>query len=368
MSKRGENIYKRKDGRWEGRYIKAYDGAGKAKYGYVYAHSYREVKEKLLAARTQRGEERTAHSKTLEEWCGEWLVLRRSRVKLSTYVKYETILRKHICAVLGEYLPERLNTVEIERFSHGMLEEGLSEKTVRDVLMVLHGVLDYIRSQNGALPTIDIVYPKEPRREMRVLSLEEQKILIRGLTEDGTAVSFGMLLALYTGLRLGELCALRWSDISLDERCITVSRTMQRLQMPGDAGEGERTRVVIGEPKSETSCRRIPLTRQARALCQAHAADDPQAYICTGEAERYLEPRCVQYHLERITRACGLQDVHFHSLRHTFATRCVEVGFEIKSLSEILGHANTRVTLDRYVHASFELKRANMDKLAGIGM
>ena len=368
MPKRGENIYKRKDSRWEGRYIKGYDGAGKAKYGYVYAHSYHEVKEKLLAARTEPAAARavSAH-KNVATWCEEWLVLQRSRVKPSTYAKYYTILHNHVCAALGDFLPARLNTVVIEQFSNTMLrEEGLSEKTVKDILIVLHAVLDYIRTQNGTLPPINIVYPKENHKEMRVLSRKEQQILVAYLQHGDETVHFGILLALYTGLRVGELCALRWGDISLEEGIMTVGRTMQRLQTPWE--EDCRTRVVIGEPKSDTSRRRIPLTRQAWQLCREHTVENPEAYVCTGEAERYLEPRCVQYHLEKIARECGLEDLHFHVLRHTFATRCVEVGFEIKSLSEILGHAGTKVTLDRYVHASLELKRANMDKLAELGM
>ena len=127
-----------------------------------------------------------------------------------------------------------------------------------------------------------------------------------------------------------------------------------------------RTRVVIGSPKSDTSIRTIPLTNYAAGLCRKFKASTAEAYILTGK-EYYMEPRTLQYRIEKYTRECGLEGVHAHTLRHTFATRAVEVGFEIKSLSEVLGHATTTITLERYVHSSLELKRSNMDKLEAIG-
>ncbi|MBO5069682.1 MAG: tyrosine-type recombinase/integrase, partial [Roseburia sp.] len=129
----------------------------------------------------------------------------------------------------------------------------------------------------------------------------------------------------------------------------------------------KKTKIVITEPKSLGSDRVIPLNNYALELCKKWYASDPQAYVLTGDPERYIEPRTMQNKLKKYTSECGLSEVHFHSLRHTFATRCVEVGFEIKSLSEILGHASPRITLERYVHSSLELKRDNMDKLAAIG-
>ena len=128
-----------------------------------------------------------------------------------------------------------------------------------------------------------------------------------------------------------------------------------------------KTEVVVGEPKSETSKRLIPLTDYAAELCGRMSAPGPAAFVLTGQAGRFMEPRTMQYRLAGYTKACGLENVNFHALRHTFATRCVEVDFEIKSLSEILGHSTVKVTLDRYVHSSIELKRENMQKLPAIG-
>lgn len=141
---------------------------------------------------------------------------------------------------------------------------------------------------------------------------------------------------------------------------------MQRLMDKSNALHN--TKVVISSPKSEKSTRMIPMTDAAVALCRRFHASSAEAFVLTGESARFCEPRRLQYRFARMMDRLDLQGVHFHSLRHTFATRCVEVGFEIKSLSEILGHASPKITLERYVHSSFELKRNNMQKLCAIGL
>ena len=368
MARRGENIYKRKDKRWEGRYIKGYDPKGKARLGYVYAKTYREVREKLTAAKQTGFRETAANRKDFASFCDEWLVLSRNRVKESTYVKYYNTVHRHIKPNLGCYLAHNLNTILIEEFSNALLTDGLSPKTVRDILAVLKAVLRHCRRQIGpGFPDVEVIYPKEHKKDMRVLTLEEQQRLVRYLLTDMDRVKFGVLLALLTGMRIGEVCALKWKDISVEERVIHVSATMQRLQTL-DGSSDTKTKVKVGEAKSYTSNRIIPLNESTAALCKKMQVCNANAYVLTGDPVCFIEPRVVQYRLAKYTDACHLKDVHFHSLRHTFATRCVEVGFEIKSLSEILGHASAKITLDRYVHSSLELKRANMDKLAAVGL
>lgn len=376
MPKKGTNIYKRKDGRWEGRYKKGYDHNGKVQYGYVYAKSYREAREKQLAALTALASREPVPQgrQVFSRYCEEWLRLNRSRVKKSTYVKYANMVHNHILPWLGGYLTRQLNTVAIEDFSNRLLTGGslhsgkaLAPKTVHDILTALHAILAYTRKQpDSGLPSLEIVYPKEPRREMRVLSLEEQHRFVHYLLEDTDNCRFGILLALLTGMRIGELCALRWRNISLRERTVRIEDTMQRLQRM-DSSTGGKTEVMIGEAKSETSKRVIPLTDQAAGLCRKMRAGNPDAFILTGRSDQYMEPRTLQNRLKKHLKACGIAGATFHTLRHTFATRCVEADFEIKSLSEILGHASVQITLDRYVHSSMELKRENMRKLEAIG-
>ena len=192
------------------------------------------------------------------------------------------------------------------------------------------------------MPHIDIVYPKDSRKEMRVLNKDEQAIFTSYLLTDMDARKFGTLLALMTGMRIGEICALRWSDVDLSENVIHVHYTMQRIKDTSEEGQ-TRTKVIITEPKSETSIRDIPLTEYAAGLCRRWKAKNPAAFLLTRTEDQFMEPRCLQNRLKEYTKNCNLEGVHFHTLRHTFATRCVEVDFEIKSLSEILGqHRRTR--------------------------
>ena len=366
MSKKGENIYKRKDGRWEGRYIKGYDDAGKAMRSSCYGKTYKEAREKLNAAKAavlQGGVPASYSRKKFGLYCDEWLTLNKSRFKESTYEKYETALEKHIKPGLGDRAASELSTSLVGQFGQELLNSGLSPKTVRDTLTIVHAVLEYTQTEEPGMRQVKVVYPKENRRKMRVLSSEEQQKLTSYLLSDMDECKFGVLLALLTGLRVGEVCALRWGDISLDDRTLSVSSTMLRLK-ERDAYAQQKTKVVLTEPKTGTSVRKIPLNDYISKLCRRFSVFDPEAFILTGVSERYIEPRTLQYKLKTYTRECGISGVHFHALRHTFATRCVEVGFEIKSLSEILGHTSPKFTLERYVHSSMELKRVNMDKLS----
>ncbi len=372
MSRKGENIYKRKDNRWEARYIKSYHPDGSPRYGYCYGKTYREARQKVTQAKanllTGKAAPTASRRRRLGYYCDEWLQINRSRIKESTYVKYSGMLEKHIKPRLGGCLVHSLSAPVIEEFSHDLLcQEELSPKTVKDILTMLHCVIKYAFKQlPEPMPMIEIVYPKVPKNEMRVLTRDEQSRLIQYLLQDMDECKFGVLLALLTGMRIGEICALRWEDVSLTEQTVRVRSTMQRLRdLDGDSIR--KTKVIISQPKSDNSARVIPLTDCALGLCRSRWCSDPDAFVLTGEADRYVEPRSMQYRLERYTRDCGLEGVHFHSLRHTFATRCVEVAFEIKSLSEILGHSSPRITLERYVHSSMALKRDNMNKLAVLG-
>lgn len=370
MSK-GENIFKRKDGRWEARYIRGYELSGKIKYGFCYGKTYKEAKEKVTkfkAAMVDGSPPPAADSRhRFAFYCDEWLQLRKAKVKEATYIKYDTALNKHIKPRLGGCFPLGLTSGLVDDFTKELLlEEELAPKTVHDILVVLHGVLKYTAARFPRIfPAVEINYPKCSRKETRVLSREEQRRFVAYLLTDMDTCKFGVLLTLFTGVRIGELCALQWGSISLREKTIRIAVTLQRLRDTDEAGI-TRTRIVIGSPKSDTSVRTIPMTAYTAELCGKMHPGSATAYVLTG-TDAYMEPRALQYRMEKYTRDCGLEGVHFHTLRHTFATRAVEVGFEIKSLSEVLGHANTTITLDRYVHSSMEMKRDNMSKLEAVG-
>ena len=362
----GENIYKRKDGRWEARYRKGRNADGKLQYGSCYGKTYAEAKRKAAESARRYDSEVQVPAETavcFSAVCGHWLSANRLRLKESTYVKYRTVTEKYLIPRFGTQPISAIDAEQLLEFGKQLQQvHHLAPKTAKDVLLILHGILAYAKKYTPGMPVLpDICYPKDVRRELRVLSRAEQSALTAHLLQDINACKFGVLLALWTGIRIGELCALRWDHIDLEEATLKVDLTMQRLRDTRD-GASARTRIVIDTPKSDCALRTIPLTRQAAALCSQMATQDPGAYILTGSS-KYMEPRILQYHFKRYVKACALDNVHFHTLRHTFATRCVEVGFDVKTLSEILGHANTTITLNRYVHCSMELKRSNIKKL-----
>ena len=302
-------------------------------------------------------------------YCDGWLAQCRDRIRESSYIKYETAVKRHIKPELGAFPPERITTEAVGEFSRGLLcAKQLAPKTVRDILVVLHSILEYSsRRFPNVFSTVEISYPKEGRKTMRVLSRDEQRRFIDYLSRGaGDPCKLGLLLMLLTGMRIGELCALRWGSIDCAEQTLSITATMQRLRCEDDGAQC-RTRIAIGAPKSDTSMRVIPLTDGTAALCRRYCVADADAFVLTG-TEKFMEPRTLQYRIAGYTAECGLEGVHAHTLRHTFATRAVEVGFEIKSLSEILGHASTTITLERYVHPSIELKRQNMQKLESAGL
>lgn len=372
MGRKGENIYKRKDGRWEGRYKKGVDANGRTIYGSCYGKTYREAKEKLEncklnMAKGQKDSNRFS-KKIFSLYCDEWLLVNHTKVKESTAAKYSTALEKHIKPFFGGKLPEMITTEMTADFANLLIgEKKLSAKTANDVAVILKSILKYIAAVQNRTDVIKVAVPKYNAKEIRVLSYDEQQRFIQFLIEDTDAYKFGILFALMTGLRLGEVCALRVGDVSLDDRTVTVHETVQRIKNLDN--DGTKTKIIFSDPKSNSSVRVVPLTNTAFELCKERVEKyTPDAFLLTGSETKYIEPRMMQYKIKKYSRECGIDDLHFHVLRHTFATRCVEVGFEIKSLSEVLGHANPRITLERYVHSSLEFKRQNMTKLEAIGL
>lgn len=161
-------------------------------------------------------------------------------------------------------------------------------------------------------------------------------------------------------MKRGGLCALRWEDISLQEQTIRIHQTLQRVQ---DKSNGlQKTKIVITTPKSASSIRTIPLPDNLVKILKNYKAVD-SGYFLTNSLDRFIEPRTMQYRFKTVLKNSSVEPANFHSLRHTFATRCIELGFDVKSLSEILGHASVNITMNRYVHPSLELKKQNMQRL-----
>lgn len=373
MPRKGENIYKRKDGRWEGRFIKGRTSDGKAIYGYLYSKTYRDLKNKLQMAKINAAN--GDNKKHIEDQnilfsviVNDWLSSMQANVKESTYIKYKNVVNLYVNPIFGSLGLDMLTEdVLREGFcrmltSGGRNNQGLSPKTVSDVLSVVRSILRYAGSKGyRPLSMAKEISIKQKSHEIVSLTASEQDRLCRYIEGNISLRNLGVLLCLYTGIRIGELCALQWDDISLVDNTIHIHQTMQRLQSSNQ--NGKKTEVVVSTPKSECSIRLIPLPDDMASIISA-SVPVKKGFFLTSDECRFIEPRTMQNHFKRILSRANVPPANFHILRHTFATRCVESEFDIKSLSEILGHSNVNITMNRYVHPTLELKRHNMQKLS----
>lgn len=370
MPKAGKNIYKRKDGRWEGRYVREHVN-GRAKYGSVYAASYHEVKQKLDIAKIEVAKKQIPAVKAgkVSVLSTRWLQEASVDLKESSVIKYENMLRCYILPVFGDrelsdITNENLiNFVNDLRCNGGVEKKGLAPSTVSEVVTTLNAIRVYALKRNfTVIFTPECVSVKQDKKEIRVFTMTEERQLVGYLQEHMDLISLGIMVCLYTGIRVGELCALKWDEINLEEKTMRIGRTMQRLRVKN--GGEKKTEVKILEPKSAHSIRTIPLPDFLVEVLAKYKV--PEAFLLTGDKEKFIEPRLMQKHFKKILKECGIADANFHATRHSFATRCVELGFDIKTLSEILGHASVTITMNRYVHPTMELKAENMNRFAGL--
>lgn len=361
------NIYRRKDGRFEGRIPLGYDDKGRIKYKYLYSKSLSELKEKMLCAYAETGSSaEKICDKTLKELCCEWLASAKLRVKHSSYCCYEKLVCKYILPYFENIRYGDLGTPIISEFADHMLKcgkvngfGGLSAKSVHDILVVMRSVAKYAEQEYGYRnPMRNISMPKSESKEAEVFNKHERGRLQNYLQRNPTESNIGILLAMYSGLRIGELCALAWNDVDFQNGVIHVSKTVQRVSRSSGVS---KTAIEITSPKSKTSARDIPLpTFVCDILKQGKRRGN--SYILSG-TNKPVEPRTMQNRFKAVLKECGIRSANFHLIRHTYATVCIESGFDAKTVSELLGHSNVNITLNRYVHSSMETKKKCVDRL-----
>lgn len=352
MARKGENIYKRKDGRWEGRYRTEYN-----KYHSVYGKTYADVKEKLIRLKVKPVTNKSSGNLTVKDLFTEWLSAVKLKVKDSTYANYTMKYEKHIAPEFDNVRYNLLTANMVHIFIDKKLRDGLSAKYVSDIVIVFKSMAKYIAKTYGFQNVLgDVILPKTEKTEMKILSKQHQEILHRYLIKNLDRKSLCILLSLYTGLRIGEICGLKWSDIDFEHSALTVRRTVQRIRK-GTHG----TKLITGTPKSKSSCRTIPVPEfLMKILSKFRSYNDN--YILS-DSEKATEPRTLQHRFKATLEKAQLPSVNYHSLRHMFATNCLYIGFDIKTLSEILGHSSVETTLNRYVHSSMEQKYRCMSLL-----
>lgn len=356
------NIYKRKDGRWEGRYFKEYDSKGKIKYGSVYAKTYYDVKVKLsnMVPDFLKIPDKKIDI-DFEDVCYEWLENKKRNIKQSSYAKYSFEIEKYI---IPQFRKRKLYEIDKNSLCYLITSnQQLSQRTLKHISVVFKSIVGYINEKyDSNIELKDYQFTSIFDKKYNVLSVIEQQRLEKYLLKQIDLPKLGVYLCLYTGLRIGELCALKWSDIDLENEILSVNKTMQRIQNT-DNNTNSKTKIIIEVPKSDTSIREIPLSKHIINLLNKYKPiNRSNSYFLTGNMS-YIEPRTLQNKYKKYLDKSGVENINFHALRHTFATRAIESGMDVKSVSEILGHSTVKMTLEKYVHITMEQKRKQINKL-----
>ena len=359
MARHGENIYKRKDGRWEGRYIKGYDANGKSISGYVYGKTYKEAKEKLTYAKVNAKEKikRISSDMTVSDWFDKWLDSQK-RIKRSSYTTYSSNINKHIKKKLGKIKLKMLTDEHIQNFIDDLSKE-LAAKSVSSVFSILRlGLTDAYEKKLSVELCRKIKLPKVKRKEVKVFTKIEQKTIEQYIEQSDFPNDIGILICFYTGIRIGELCALDLNrDIDLKRGVISIQHTLYRVKT--EKGK-KKTELRISAPKSESSIREIPLPKFL--IVKLSAIENGSGFLIQKNG-KFIEPNVYARRYKKILEELDIPYRKFHATRHTFATRALEIGMDIKTLSEILGHSSPTVTLNLYSHSLPEHKKKEMDRL-----
>lgn len=391
--KNGNNegtIRKRKNGTWEGRYTIGYDSHGKQKQKSIYGKTRAEVAKKLneMTSAIQNGSYIAPCNLTLSEWLQVWLTsYAYIKVRPSTYASYQAYIERHVSPIIGGLQLQKLTTNQLQVFfnekrMNGRIDGkgGLSPKTIRNMYNMLHealqqAVINKILSVNISE---GVVLPSKEEKEIIVFKPEEQRAIIEAARKD--RLGFAIELDFFTGLRVGELCALKWSDIDLAAKEFRVRRTLQRVQKKSSdiKGKGKRTQIVEGATKTKKGNRVIPLTdtmlqkllvHRARQLFEKRRLGkgySDNGYVFANEFGGAIEPSYLRDVYDRILKSANAPHYTFHTIRHTFATRAIENEMPIKVVSEILGHSSVQLTMDLYCHPSISAKRNVLEKMENL--
>lgn len=288
----------------------------------------------------------------------EWLKYKKNTVKKSTYYNYSYSVEKYL---YPKFADQDITQIKDYNDFIEKLTDTLAPKTVRDIITKLKEIINFYEEEhNTKLNIKKMSLPKMNKKEIQILSNKEKQKLEKYCIEQNSLKSLGILICLNTGLRIGEVCALRWENIDFESKKIHIEKTIERIY----SKEENKTIVIIDTPKSITSVRTIPINSKLyNILKQIRGKSKKTDFVLTGSSEHYVEPRNYQYHFKEILKRNKVKKYKFHTLRHTFATNCIEAGMDIKSLSEILGHADVSITLNIYVHSSDKAKRKYLEKI-----
>lgn len=300
-------------------------------------------------------------TKTIREIALAWKTDKQRYVKQSTYAAYVLSLENHIFPTFGECnsLTEEL----VQDFVLKKLNEGLSSKTIKDILIVLKMVMKFgVKNQWINYCEWDIKFPtSEINKKIEVLTVAQHKKILEYIKQNFTFRNLGIYISLTTGLRIGEVCGLKWSDMNIESGTITISRTIERIYIV--EGETKRTELIVNTPKTTNSNREIPMNKELLSMVKPlMKVVNSNFYMLTND-EKPTEPRTYRNYYHKLMAQLEIPKLKYHGLRHSFATRCIESNCDYKTVSVLLGHANITTTLNLYVHPNMEQKKRCIAKM-----
>lgn len=306
-----------------------------------------------------------------KDWIYEWLLDKKNYVKESTYANYSNNIFNHIIPKLGDYYLKDINhkiiqnfLLELSRNGNKNGKSGLSEKTIKDICIIIKSSIKKAVN-DGLINHIELSfnYPKSNKEEkIYILTKKAQNKLTNYSLNNINSRNIGILLSLYSGIRIGELCALQWKDIDFQKGLLSIDKTIQRIYIKDK--EFNNTKVIITNPKTKNANREIPINKEFLCILKNNKTK-PQDYILSGN-NKYIEPRTYRKYFEKVLKINNIKHINFHSLRHTFATNCISLGVDYKTVSELLGHANVNITLNLYVHPRMSQKKKCIDLVSKV--
>ena len=306
-----------------------------------------------------------------KDWIYEWLIEKREYIKESTYANYSNNIFNHIIPKLGEYELFELNHRIIQNFLLELFKTGkkdgsggLSEKTIKDITIIVKGSLKKAINEDK-MKHIELTfnYSKDQHdNRIYILTKHEQNKITDYVLNNLTTRNVGILISLYSGIRIGELCALKWEDIDFKKGILDINKTIQRIYIKDK--EKNISKVIITTPKTKNANREIPINKDFLEILKK-VKTNKEDYVLTGNSN-YIEPRTYRKYFNKILKETKIKHFNFHSLRHTFATNCISLGVDYKTVSELLGHANVNITLNLYVHPRLSQKKKCIDLLCKV--
>lgn len=299
--------------------------------------------------------------KTINQITEEWKEEKKKYVKKSTYAAYQLLIQNHIKPYFGDLY--EVNEEKVQQFVFDKLDAGLSEKTIRDIIIVLKMILKF-GIKNGYLEyaQIDAKFPsKQEKKDLDVLSKADQKKFMEHLRNNFTFKNLGIFICLSTGMRIGEICGLRWCDVDTAEGVIKVRHTLQRVYII--EGETRHTELLLDTPKTANSVRDIPMSSELLKMLKSLNKVVNENYYVISNDIKPIEPRTYRNYYKKLCKQLDIPELKFHGLRHSFATRCIESKADYKTVSVLLGHSNISTTLNLYVHPNKEQKKKTIDKM-----